>query len=197
MDIIEQYKKAWSHLQPHLITIWVSFYILLILSAVLGVTLVGLIILFIPFGGFLWINLNLIRDKKTPEIGDLFGQFDKFIPLAICSILFVVASFVVILLCGMLARIVPGFGFLSNFVLLLINPFLIIGFTYATLFICDKNENAIDAIKKGFGVFSHDLANQYLLGLGVMILSIPCFLGAPLGYSAIVIHYKDKVSQGA
>jgi hypothetical protein len=185
--MIDAYKNAWGKLQPHMVVAWVGFYVACILS----------FLLLIPFAGYLMMQLGLIRENKKMDFGDLFSQFDNLVQLLILFVVFIVLNSVlyipVYIVIWILAKMSPGLASMAGmglmFVLyMLVTPFL----TYALLLVCDKKSSAVDAVKKSLEQIMADIAGNFMLGLGVILSMIPCYLGGPIGYFAIVDNYNKK-----
>jgi len=189
--MVDSFKKALDQIKPHAVVIWVCFYVGYIFLSWLA---------FVPAAGYLMMHLKLIRDNSKPDFNDLFGQFDNFVPLLILFLLWFAAMFLVFIPIGfissILGKISPFLSMIFTFVAMIaIMLVLIPSQIYSILFVADKKMNAIDSLKKTYGVISGDFAGNAMLGLGMVVCMIPCFiyLPGPIGIHTIVRYYNDKI----
>lgn len=116
--------------------------------------------------------LKALRGEKT-EVGDLFKPFDKFAPLIILWLIFIVISIVL----GVL-KSVPILGQLIG---LVISPILGLLTSFAIYQVVDKGTEPIPALTASWEVMQKNLVMFWVAGLVIGIISFVGIVGVCVG----------------
>lgn len=150
---------------------------------------------FITFGimapvciaGYVQSLLETIRDKRKPEVRDLFSQMDLFLPLLVFTIL---AGLVIMI--GFAILILPGF-----LVIIALSFFCL----YMLPLMTDENMNIIDAFKKSRDMALAEPITEHIvvvaLYLGISTLGQSTILGfiftQPFATLFILSTFQDRM----
>lgn len=179
LDASDCISQGWAMVKPNLGIFIIGSIIYMVISIAVGLTQIGSFILGGPLMGGFFVFCFKALDGKTPEIGDLFKGFSRFLQL---MLLYIVMG--VIVAVGMVLLIVPGI-------------YLVVAYTFAIPLVIDQNLGfweAMELSRKTVGkqwgsVFVLLLLNALVILLGILALGVGIIVALPVSMCSITYAY--------
>lgn len=148
------------------------------IGPLLLITFVQLILIIVTFGilapvttaGYVHSLMQLVRENRKPEVGDLFSQMRLFLPLFVFSLLAAVVAFI-----GFSLLVLPGFAVVA---------FLAFAAFYLLPFMTDQKLGLFDALKASWEKAMQSPVSDHII---VVILYVAIMsLGSSLPFAFLI-----------
>ena len=148
------------------------------IGPILLITLVQLVLIIISLGilapvttaGYLYSLLQVVREDRKPEVGDLFSQMRLFLPLFVLSALIALVAVV-----GFALLILPGFAVLA---------FVAFAAFYLLPFMVDQKLGLFDALKASWDTALKEPVSDHII---VVIIYVAIMsLGSSLWFDFLI-----------
>ena len=165
MDFKDLIVRSWQNTLKHI-------------GPLLLITLVQLVLIIVTFGirapvttaGYVNSLLQVVRDDRKPEVGDLFSQMRLFLPLFLLSILAAVVAFI-----GFTLLVLPGFAVLA---------FIAFAAFYLLPYMVDQKLGLFDALKASWQAAMQEPVSEHII---VVIIYVAIMsLGSSLWFAFLI-----------
>ena len=165
MDFKDLIVRSWQNTLNHI-------------GPLLLITLVQLVLIIVTFGilapvttaGYVNSLLQVVRDDRKPEVGDLFSQMRLFFPLFLLSILVAVAALI-----GFSLLVLPGFAVLA---------FIAFAAFYLLPYMVDQKLGLFDALKASWQAAMEEPVSEHII---VVIIYVAIMsLGSSLWFAFLI-----------
>ena len=165
MDFKDLIVRSWQNTLNHI-------------GPLLLITLVQLVLIIITFGilapvttaGYVHSLMQVVRDDRKPEVGDLFSQMRLFLPLFVLSILAALVAFI-----GFSLLILPGFAVLA---------FIAFAAFYLLPYMVDQKLGLFDALKASWEAALKEPVSEHII---VVIIYVAIMsLGSSLWFAFLI-----------
>ena len=165
MDFKDLIVRSWQNTLNHI-------------GPLLLITLVQLVLIIATFGilapvttaGYVNSLLQVVRDDRKPEVGDLFSQMRLFLPLFLLSILAAVVAFI-----GFTLLVLPGFAVLA---------FIAFAAFYLLPYMVDQKLGLFDALKASWQAAMQEPVSEHII---VVIIYVAIMsLGSSLWFAFLI-----------
>ncbi len=165
MDFKDLIVRSWQNTLNHI-------------GPLLLITLVQLVLIIVTFGilapvttaGYVDSLLQVVRDDRKPEVGDLFSQMRLFFPLFLLSILVAVVAFI-----GFSLLVLPGFAVLA---------FIAFAAFYLLPYMVDQKLGLFDALKASWQAAMQEPVSEHII---VVIIYVAIMsLGSSLWFAFLI-----------
>ncbi len=165
MDFKDLIVRSWQNTLNHI-------------GPLLLITLVQLVLIIVTFGilapvttaGYVNSLLQVVRDDRKPEVGDLFSQMRLFFPLFLLSILAAVVAFI-----GFTLLVLPGFAVLA---------FIAFAAFYLLPYMVDQKLGLFDALKASWQAAMQEPVGEHII---VVIIYVAIMsLGSSLWFAFLI-----------
>ncbi len=165
MDFKDLIVRSWQNTLNHI-------------GPLLLITLVQLVLIIVTFGilapvttaGYVNSLLQVVRDDRKPEVGDLFSQMRLFLPLFLLSILAAVVAFI-----GFTLLVLPGFAVLA---------FIAFAAFYLLPYMVDQKLGLFDALKASWQAAMQEPVSEHII---VVIIYVAIMsLGSSLWFAFLI-----------
>jgi hypothetical protein len=181
LDVGDCISQGWAMVKPNLGIFILGTIIYMVVSIAIGLVPFGIASIFLsgPLVGGFFVFCFKALDGGTPEVGDIFKGFSRFVPLMLLYI--VMGIFVAI---GLLLLIIPGI-------------YLIVSYAFAIPLVIDQNLdfwNALETSRKTVGkcwwsIFGLMLLNGLVILLGILALGIGVVIAIPVCMCSFTYAY--------
>ena len=165
MDFKDLIVRSWQNTLNHI-------------GPLLLITLVQLVLIIVTFGilapvttaGYVNSLMQVVRDDRKPEVGDLFSQMRLFLPLFLLSILAAVVAFI-----GFTLLVLPGFAVLA---------FIAFAAFYLLPYMVDQKLGLFDALKASWQAAMQEPVSEHII---VVIIYVAIMsLGSSLWFAFLI-----------
>jgi hypothetical protein len=165
MDFKDLIVRSWQNTLNHI-------------GPLLLITLVQLVLIIVTFGilapvttaGYVSSLLQVVRDDRKPEVGDLFSQMRLFFPLFLLSILVAVVAII-----GFSLLVLPGFAVLA---------FISFAAFYLLPYMVDQKLGLFDALKASWRAAMQEPVSEHII---VVIIYVAIMsLGSSLWFAFLI-----------
>ena len=144
MDVKDLIVRSWQNTLNHI-------------GPLLLITLVQLVLIIVSLGilapvttaGYVNSLMQVVRDDRKPEVGDLFSQMRLFFPLFLLSILVAVVAFI-----GFSLLVLPGFAVLA---------FIAFAAFYLLPYMVDRKLGLFDALKASWQAAMQEPVSEHII----------------------------------
>jgi membrane-anchored glycerophosphoryl diester phosphodiesterase (GDPDase) len=144
MDVKDLIVRSWQNTLNHI-------------GPLLLITLVQLVLIIVSLGilapvttaGYVNSLMQVVRDDRKPEVGDLFSQMRLFFPLFLLSILVAVVAFI-----GFSLLVLPGFAVLA---------FIAFAAFYLLPYMVDQKLGLFDALKASWQAAMQEPVSEHII----------------------------------
>ncbi len=144
MDVKDLIVRSWQNTLNHI-------------GPLLLITLVQLVLIIVTLGilapvttaGYVNSLMQVVRDERKPEVGDLFSQMRLFFPLFLLSILVAVVAFI-----GFSLLVLPGFAVLA---------FIAFAAFYLLPYMVDQKLGLFDALKSSWQAAMQEPVSEHII----------------------------------
>jgi len=165
MDFKDLIVRSWQNTLNHI-------------GPLLLITLVQLVLIIVTLGilapvttaGYVNSLMQVVRDERKPEVGDLFSQMRLFFPLFLLSILVAVVAFI-----GFSLLVLPGFAVLA---------FIAFAAFYLLPYMVDQKLGLFDALKASWEAAMQEPVSEHII---VVIIYVAIMsLGSSLWFAFLI-----------
>lgn len=165
MDFKDLVVRSWQNTLNHI-------------GPLLLITLVQMILIMVTLGilapvttaGYVNSLMQVVRDDRKPEVGDLFSQMRLFFPLFLLSILVAVVAFI-----GFSLLVLPGFAVLA---------FIAFAAFYLLPYMVDQKLGLFDALKASWQAAMQEPVSEHII---VVIIYVAIMsLGSSLWFAFLI-----------
>ena len=165
MDFKDLIVRSWQNTLNHI-------------GPLLLITLVQLVLIIVTLGilapvttaGYVNSLMQVVRDDRKPEVGDLFSQMRLFFPLFLLSMLVAVVAFI-----GFSLLVLPGFAVLA---------FIAFAAFYLLPFMVDQKLGLFDALKASWQAAMQEPVSEHII---VVIIYVAIMsLGSSLWFAFLI-----------
>ncbi len=165
MDFKDLVVRSWQNTLNHI-------------GPLLLITLVQMVLIMVTLGilapvttaGYVNSLMQVVRDDRKPEVGDLFSQMRLFFPLFLLSILVAVVAFI-----GFSLLVLPGFAVLA---------FIAFAAFYLLPFMVDQKLGLFDALKASWQAAMQEPVSEHII---VVIIYVAIMsLGSSLWFAFLI-----------
>ncbi len=165
MDFKDLIVRSWQNTLNHI-------------GPLLLITLVQLVLIIVTFGilapvttaGYVDSLLQVVRDDRKPEVGDLFSQMRLFFPLFLLSILVAIVAII-----GFSLLVLPGFAVLA---------FIAFAAFYLLPYMVDQKLGLFDALKASWQAAMQEPVSEHII---VVIIYVAIMsLGSSLWFAFLI-----------
>ena len=159
--IVTSWQKMINHIGPILLITFVQLVLIIVTLGILAP---------VTTAGYVHSLMRLVREERSPEVGDLFSQMRLFLPLFVFSVLALLAVFI-----GFLLLVLPGFAVIA---------FISFAAFYLIPFMVEENLGVIDALKASWNLaIKPPMSDQFVV---VIIYVAIMSLGSSLPLAFLV-----------
>ena len=165
MDFKDLVVRSWQNTLNHI-------------GPLLLITLVQMVLIMVTLGilapvttaGYVNSLMQVVRDDRKPEVGDLFSQMRLFFPLFLLSILVAVVAFI-----GFSLLVLPGFAVLA---------FIAFAAFYLLPYMVDQKLGLFDALKASWQAAMQEPVSEHII---VVIIYVAIMsLGSSLWFAFLI-----------
>jgi uncharacterized membrane protein len=165
MDFKDLVVRSWQNTLNHI-------------GPLLLITLVQMVLIMVTLGilapvttaGYVNSIMQVVRDDRKPEVGDLFSQMRLFFPLFLLSILVAVVAFI-----GFSLLVLPGFAVLA---------FIAFAAFYLLPYMVDQKLGLFDALKASWQAAMQEPVSEHII---VVIIYVAIMsLGSSLWFAFLI-----------
>jgi hypothetical protein len=165
MDFKDLVVRSWQNTLNHI-------------GPLLLITLVQMVLIMVTLGilapvttaGYVNALMQVVRDDRKPEVGDLFSQMRLFFPLFLLSILVAVVAFI-----GFSLLVLPGFAVLA---------FIAFAAFYLLPYMVDQKLGLFDALKASWQAAMQEPVSEHII---VVIIYVAIMsLGSSLWFAFLI-----------
>ncbi len=165
MDVKDLIVRSWQNTLNHI-------------GPLLLITLVQLVLIIVTLGilapvttaGYVNSLMQVVRDDRKPEVGDLFSQMRLFFPLFLLSILVAVVAFI-----GFSLLVLPGFAVLA---------FIAFAAFYLLPYMVDQKLGLFDALKASWQAAMQEPVSEHIIV--VIIYVVIMSLGSSFWFAFLI-----------
>ena len=185
MDFKELIVSAWhntlNHIGPLLLITFVQLVLIMVTLGILAP---------VTTAGYVHSLMQVVRDDRKPEVGDLFSQMRLFFPLLLLSILVAIVAFI-----GFSLLVLPGFAVIA---------FIAFAAFYLLPFMVDQRLGLFDALKASWQTAMQEPVSEHIIVViiyvAIMSLGSSLWFGflitQPLATFIMVEAYQKRVLGG-
>ena len=185
MDFKELIVNSWhntlNHIGPLLLITFVQLVLIMVTLGILAP---------VTTAGYVHSLMQVVRDDRKPEVGDLFSQMRLFFPLFLLSILVAVVAFI-----GFSLLVLPGFAVIA---------FIAFAAFYLLPFMVDQQLGLFDALKASWQTAMQEPVSEHIIVviIYVAIMSVGSSLWfgflitQPMATFIMVEAYHNRVPGG-
>ena len=159
--IVKSWQNTLNHIRPLLLITFVQLVLIIVTLGILAP---------VTTAGYVNSLMQVVRDDRKPEVGDLFSQMRLFLPLFVLSIIAALAAFI-----GFALLVLPGFAVLA---------FIAFAAFYLLPYMVDQKLGLLDALKASWQAALKEPVSEHIV---VVIIYVAIMsLGSSLWFAFLI-----------
>ena len=159
--IVKSWQNTLNHIGPLLLITFVQLVLIIVTLGILAP---------VTTAGYVNSLMQVVRDDRKPEVGDLFSQMRLFLPLFVLSILVALVAFI-----GFSLLVLPGFAVLA---------FIAFAAFYLLPYMVDQKLGLFDALKASWQAALKEPVSEHII---VVIIYVAIMsLGSSLWFAFLI-----------
>ncbi|MEJ2134921.1 MAG: hypothetical protein P8X86_06705 [Desulfofustis sp.] len=159
--IVKSWQNTLNHIGPLLLITFVQLVLIIVTLGILAP---------VTTAGYVNSLMQVVRDDRKPEVGDLFSQMRLFLPLFVLSIIAALAAFI-----GFALLVLPGFAVLA---------FIAFAAFYLLPYMVDQKLGLFDALKASWQAALKEPVSEHIV---VVIIYVAIMsLGSSLWFAFLI-----------
>lgn len=159
--IVKSWQNTLNHIGPLLLITFVQLVLIIVTLGILAP---------VTTAGYVNSLMQVVRDDRKPEVGDLFSQMRLFLPLFVLSVIAALAAFI-----GFTLLVLPGFAVLA---------FIAFAAFYLLPYMVDQKLGLFDALKASWQAALKEPVSEHIV---VVIIYVAIMsLGSSLWFAFLI-----------
>lgn len=159
--IVKSWQNTLNHIGPLLLITFVQLVLIIVTLGILAP---------VTTAGYVNSLMQVVRDDRKPEVGDLFSQMRLFLPLFVLSIMAALVAFI-----GFSLLVLPGFAVLA---------FIAFAAFYLLPYMVDQKLGLFDALKASWQAALKEPVSEHII---VVIIYVAIMsLGSSLWFAFLI-----------
>lgn len=159
--IVKSWQNTLNHIGPLLLITFVQLVLIIVTLGILAP---------VTTAGYVNSLMQVVRDDRKPEVGDLFSQMRLFLPLFVLSIMVALVAFI-----GFSLLVLPGFAVLA---------FIAFAAFYLLPYMVDQKLGLFDALKASWQAALKEPVSEHII---VVIIYVAIMsLGSSLWFAFLI-----------